>query len=111
MKSQSNEYPAMIQRLDNKSYAFNDNKQEKSNEDGVDYEFDQVIVNEANVNSNSILRQVLVDNWDVNQQLKLANDYFAYQLGILSDEKYKTRYEDFLSFRATIKSEIDKTVI
>lgn len=111
MKSQSNEYPVMIQRLDNKSYAFNYNIQEKSNENGTYYEYDQVIINESNIDSNSVLRQTLTDNWDINEQLKLVNDYLSYQLNILSDEKYKTRYEDFLNFRATIKSVIDSTVI
>ena len=111
MKSQSNEYPTIIQKLDSTSYAYNYNIQKKSNDEGTYYEFDQVIVNGKEINNNDLLREVLISNWDVNQELKLVNDFIAYQLGILTDDKYKTRYEDFLSFRAQMKDSIDKSII
>ena len=114
MKSQSNEYPSVIERLDSTTYVFNYNIVEKQKED-IDgtityYEYDQIVVNSDNVNDNDITRNTILENWDINQQLKLVNDYMAYQLGILTDEKYKQRYEDFLYFRASFKDKLIQTV-
>lgn len=111
MKSSYNERPAMIQKLDNNSYAFNYNIVEVVNDEETYYECDQVIINESNINDNSIIRDVIVANWDVNQQLKLVNDYFAYNLGLTTDELYKTRYEDFLEFRSKLKADVLKNII
>lgn len=111
MKAQYNEQPAMIQKLDDKSYAFNYNIEKIQNEDSTAYVCDQVIINEDNINGDSIIREVLLKNWDVNQQFKLVNDYFAYQLGLTEDEKYKTRYEEFLEFRSKLKANVIKSII
>lgn len=114
MKSQSNEYPSVIEKLDSTTYVFNYNIVEKQKED-VDgtityYEYDQIVVNNKDINDNDITRNTILENWDINQQLKLVNDYMAYQLGILQDEKYKTRYEDFLYFRANFKNNLLTTI-
>lgn len=110
MKSQSNEYPSVIEKLDSTTYAFNYNVIEKEREDieGIRkyYEYEQVIINSSTIDDNDIIRNTILNNWDVNQQLKLVNDYIAYQIGILTDEKYKTRYEEFLQFRATFKLDL-----
>lgn len=116
MKSQSNERPAMVQKLDSKTYVFNYNivEKEKENEEGeieVYYEYDQVTVDTANITDNEVIKNVINCNWDINQQLKLVNDYFAYNLGLETEGKYKTRYEDFLEFRANMKAAITKSVI
>lgn len=109
------EKPNAIQRLDSKTYAFNYNITEntRTNEDGEEetyYEYDQVVVNCSEVSSNDVVKNTLLDNFDRDYQLKLINDYKSYELGILTDESCKTRYEDFLQFRADVKNTIDETV-
>ena len=79
--------------------------------DSTHYECEQVIINESSVNDDSIIRKVLIDNWDVNYQLKMLNDYFAFQLGLTEDENCKKRYEDFLDFRAKLKASVAKSII
>lgn len=112
MKSQSNEYPSVIQKLDNNTFAFNYNIVEsKDEEDNITYTYDQVIVNSSSVDKDDIIRNTIIENFDINQQLKLVNDYFAYSMGVLSDEKYATRYKDFLEFRAAIKEKILDIII
>ena len=116
MKSQSNEYPSVIQKLDSNSFAFNYNVKESKVEDSEGklntvYTYDQVIVNASTIDKDDIIRNTIIENFDINQQLKLVNDYFAYSMGILSDEKYATRYKDFLEFRAAIKEKILDIVI
>lgn len=115
MKTQSDEKPVMIQKLDSTNYAFNYNVQEKEIEiDGelkIIYEYESIVVNNNNVDNDDIIRNTINSNWDINQQLKLVNDYFAYTLGLETEEKYKTRYEDFLEFRSTMKSAITKSII
>ena len=76
MKSCYSERPEMIQKLDDNSYAFNYNIEEVKKDDNTYYECEQVIINESNINDDSIIRDVLLNNWDVNQQLKMVNDYF-----------------------------------
>ena len=116
MKSQSNEYPSVIQKLDSNSFAFNYNVKESEVEDNEGnlitvYTYDQVIVNASTIDKDDIIRNTIIENFDINQQLKLVNDYFAYSMGILSDETYVTRYKDFLEFRAAIKEKILDIVI
>ena len=116
MKSQSNEYPSVIQKLDSNSFAFNYNVKESKVEDSEGklntvYTYDQVIVNALTIDKDDIIRNAIIENFDINQQLKLVNDYFAYSMGILSDEIYVTRYKDFLEFRAAIKEKILDIVI
>lgn len=112
MKSQSNEYPSVIQKLDNNTFAFNYNIIEsKDEEDNITYIYDQVIVNSSSVDKDDIIRNTIIENFDINQQLKLVNDYFAYSMGILSDEIYAKRYRDFLEFRSVMKEKILDLVI
>lgn len=111
MKSCYSERPEMIQKLDDNSYAFNYNIEEVKKDDETYYECEQVIINESNVNDDSIIRDVLLNNWDVNQQLKMVNDYFAYKLGLNKDEMCKTRYENFLDFRSKLKTSVTKSII
>ena len=112
MKSQSNEYPSVIQKLDNNTVAFNYNIVEsKDEEDNITYTYDQVIVNSSSVDKDDIIRNTIIENFDINQQLKLVNDYFAYSMGILSDEIYAKRYRDFLEFRSVMKEKILDLVI
>lgn len=111
MKSRYNKRPEMIQKLDNNSYAFNYNIVEVKDNEDTYYECEQVIINESNVNDDSIIRNVLIENWDINQQLKIINDYFAYQLGINKNDMCKTRYEDFLEFRSKLKTSVTNNVI
>ena len=73
--------------------------------------FENMIINESNINDDSIIRDVLLNNWDVNQQLKMVNDYFAYKLGLNKDEMCKTRYENFLDFRSKLKTSVTKSII
>ena len=112
MNSQSNEYPSIIQKLDKNTFAFNYNVQEQVNEnDEVYYTYEQTIINDRDLTHNKILRDTINEKFDTDQQLKLVNDYISYNLNILTDEKYKTRYEDFLSFRAFIKNKIDSLIL
>lgn len=111
MKSCYSERPEMIQKLDDNSYAFNYNIEEVKKDDNTYYECEQVIINESNINDDSIIRDVLLNNWDVNQQLKMVNDYFAYKLGLNKDEMCKTRYENFLDFRSKLKTSVTKSII
>lgn len=111
MKSQYDERPEMIQKLDDHSYAFNYNIKKVKDGDSTHYECEQVIINESNVNDDSIIRNVLIENWDVNYQLKMLNDYFAFQLGLTEDENCKKRYEDFLNFRSKLKASVAKSII
>lgn len=66
---------------------------------------------DSTINDDSIIRDVLLNNWDVNQQLKMVNDYFAYKLGLNKDEICKTRYENFLEFRSKLKTSVTKSII
>lgn len=112
MSSQSNEYPSVIQRLDKNTFAFNYNIQEKVNDNNeVYYTYEQIIINDRDITHDKILRDTINENFDINQQLKLVNDYFSFKLNLLTDEKYKTRYEDFLSFRAAMKDKIDNLIL
>lgn len=112
MKSQSNIKPVMIERLNSTSYAFNYNVETKLDEDNNPYYvYEQVIINSCDINNNDIVRDTLLTNWDINEQIKLINDYNAYNLGLLKDEKYKTRYEDFLTFRTSMKENVDKNIL
>lgn len=111
MKTQSNEYPSMIQKLDSKTYVFNYNIVEIENEDSSIYEYDQTVINSDTIDQDDIIRNTLIENWDINQQLKLVNDYFAFTLGLETDKKYKTRYEDFLQFRSKMKAYIAKGIL
>lgn len=116
MKSQSNERPVIVEKLDSKTYAFNYNivEKEKENEQGeVEkyYEYEQITIDSADITDNDVIRETINSHWDINQQLKLVNDYFAYNLGLETEEKYKTRYEDFLEFRSTMKASITKSII
>lgn len=122
MKSQSNEYPSVIQKLDSNTFVFNYNVVESKNENisgmelengGNDtiYTYDQVVVNSSTINKDDIIRNTIIENFDINQQLKLVNDYISYTMGILKDEIYVTRYRDFLEFRALMKETILNLVI
>lgn len=112
MNSQSNEYPSIIQKLDKNTFAFNYNVQEQVNENNeVYYTYEQTIINDRDLTHNKILRDTINEKFDTDQQLKLVNDYISYNLNILTDEKYKTRYEDFLYFRAFIKNKIDSLIL
>ena len=122
MKSQSNEYPSVIQKLDSNTFVFNYNVVESKNENISDmelengsndtiYTYDQVVVNSSTINKDDIIRNTIIENFDINQQLKLVNDYISYTMGILKDEIYVTRYKDFLEFRALMKETILNLVI
>ena len=115
MKSQSNDYPSIIQKLDSTTFVFNYNIEKKTkqteNEEEVYYEYDQIVINTDKLDHDEIIRETINTNFDINQQLKLVNDYHAYIIGLVKDESYKTRYEDFLSFRYTIKNKIQNLLI
>lgn len=112
MKTLSNEYPSIIQKLDSTTYVFNYNIVEvKQEDDSIAYEYDQIVINSNTVDQNDVIRNTINSNWDINQQLKLVNDYMAFNLGLETDEKYKTRYEDFLQFRSAMKAHIIKSIL
>ena len=65
MKSQSNIYPSMIQKLDHNTYAFNYNIVEKekeateNEEASIYYEYEQIIVNNSTINEDDVIRNTI----------------------------------------------------
>lgn len=115
MKATSDTKPKTIEVLDSNTYAFNYNIVErqfiddKENTERTVYDFDQVIIpNTFSLDEDIVIAEVINQNYDLNQQFKLINDYYAYSGKLETQEKYKTRYEDFLKFRTETRNLIQE---
>ena len=105
MKSQSNEYPSVIQKLDSNSFAFNYNIQESKVEDSEGklntvYTYDQVIVNASTI-----------DKDDIMDLIKNISKYHIEEEGGFPNENMRTTANIGAKGSCVIPVDLEKNVI
>lgn len=87
---------------------------ESVTEDGAPSVRDEWTANEVRLEglftANDVVRKVIAEEWPDGYEQKLANEYLAATLGMVSEEesaKRKERYQAFLTERDALKTEID----
>lgn len=108
MKSNSNIKPKVFENLGNGAWYFNYNIEETSrtNEDGsheVAYDYEQVKV-WGLPTKGAVIKLVIADNYSIEQEIDLSNDYTRFTLGISSDPSLKVKYIDYLNDVDAIKA-------
>lgn len=113
MKAYYDNIPAVFEKVGNGSYLYRWNIKDEETESNGDKRTVHVC-EEVTVwpplTANSVTESVITETYPSNYEQKLINDYNAVSLGILEDEDESivTRYKEFLSARAGLKSQVDK---
>ena len=109
----SNILPDTLENSDKKrhlyTYRYNFTE-EIIEENETQYSWSEVYVY-APLTSSKIIQAVLTNEYDVNYEQKLINEYNSALLGLYSSneeiELVKTRYEEYLSYRKELKENIE----
>lgn len=110
MKIKSNNYPDIIQEIDNGIYLYHFDINEvtvenMNSEPHKGYEYNEVKI-VGILTANSITESVINYLWSNDVENKLINDYYAFKIGLL-DSSYEDKYKQFLTDRDRIKKQIN----
>ena len=110
MKIKSNNYPDIIQEIDNGIYLYHFDINEvtvenMNSEPHKGYEYNEVKIIGI-LTANSITESVINYLWSNDVENKLINDYYAFKIGLL-DSSYEDKYKKFLTDRDRIKKQIN----
>ena len=110
MKIKSNNYPDIIQEIDNGIYLYHFDINEvtvenMNSEPHKGYEYNEVKI-VGILTANSITESVINYLWSNDVENKLINDYYAFKIGLL-DSSYEDKYKKFLTDRDRIKKQIN----
>lgn len=98
--------PSVFLKIDNGSYLYRMNIEQVTNDNVVSYKYDEYTVYTP-LNSNTILKSVLNESYDIDYEQKLINDYNSVKLGLSTDETKIDKYTTFLKERDVIKTQIE----
>jgi hypothetical protein len=116
MRAQYTDQPPVLQSQNNGSFLFNYEIETVSVTDpqtGIEsksFQCNQVII-WGEPTKKKVKKAIIEAEISNDDEKKLINDYSAYQLGSLTDEKYKNNYLAFLQRRKDIKEMIDNEVL
>ena len=109
----SNILPDTLENSDKKRhlYTYRYNFTEETIEENeTQYSWNEVYVY-APLTSSKIIQAVLTNEYNVNYEQKLINEYNSALLGLYSSDEeielVKTRYEEYLSYRKELKENIE----
>ena len=110
MKIKSNDYPEIIQGIDNGIYLYHFDIDEIdingiNSEPHKGYEYQEVKIIGI-LTANAITESVINYLWPNGVENKLINDYYASKIGLL-DSSYEDKYNRFLTDRDRIKKQIN----
>lgn len=116
MKAHYNERPPVLQNQNDGSWLYNydiepvTQTDPQSEIERTSYKCNQVIIF-GELTKKKIKKAIIESETNADDEKKLINDYSAWQIGALSDEKYKNNYLAFLARRKEIKEMVDNDVL
>lgn len=116
MRVHYTDQPPVLQNQNNGSWLYNyDIAAETSTDpqsgiESTSFRCNQVIVF-GEVTKKKVKKAIIEAEISNDDEKKLINDYSAYQLGSLADEKYKNNYLAFLARRKAIKEMVDNEML